>query len=111
MPTPPRSPGADYFPPHYSSDEIRALSIKSVHFRDHHVLFLLSDGKALCVPLSVSPLLEAASQEERYQWQLLEQGRVVAWDTETLQVHLDLSWLLKQPEAMVAELAGERDFS
>jgi hypothetical protein len=100
------SPDDRYVSPTYSEREIRALRIKQVHFLSEHVLFLLSDDKILCLPLALSADLAAASQEDRYQWQLIGVGRSVVWQTTTLNVHLSLRCLLEHPDAKVGDLAG-----
>ena len=97
-------PYPGYGPPTYSEKEIQALRIKQVHFLAEHFLFLLSDGRVLCVPLSIRPDLASAPQEQRYQWQLIGDGRAVVWDTDTLQEHVSLRGLLDQPEARVGDL-------
>ena len=97
-------PYSGYGPPTYSEKEIQALRIKQVHFLAEHFLFLLSDGKVLCVPLSINPVLESAPQEQRYQWQLIGEGRAVVWHTDALQEHVSLRGLLEQPEAKVGDL-------
>ena len=97
-------PYSGYGPPTYSEKEIQALRIKQVHFLAEHFLFLLSDGKVLCVPLSIRPDLESAPQEQRYQWQLIGDGRAVVWDTDTLREHVSLRGLLEEPEARVGDL-------
>ena len=97
-------PYSGYGPPTYSEKEIQALRIKQVHFLAEHFLFLLSDGRVLCVPLSIRPDLESAPQEQRYQWQLIGEGRAVVWHTDTLQEHVSLRGLLEYPEARVGEL-------
>jgi hypothetical protein len=105
MPQPSFDVEHDYQPPTYTLEEVQSLQIKQLHFLSDHILFLLSDEKALCVPLSVSPPLEAATQEERYQWQLIDRGRAVLWNTERLEVRLSLWRLLEHPDAKVGELA------
>jgi hypothetical protein len=97
-------PYSGYGPPAYSEKEIQALRINQVHFLAEHFLFLLSDGRVLCVPLSIRPDLESAPQEQRYQWQLIGEGRAVVWHTDTLQEHVSLRALLEQPEARVGNL-------
>ena len=93
-----------YSPPSYSEKEIQSLRIKQVHFLSDHILLLLSDGRVLCVPLSICPPLEAASNEQRYQWQLIGEGRSIVWQTGELQAHLSLRCLLEHPEAKVGDL-------
>ena len=100
------SPDDRYVTPTYSEQEIRALRIKQVHFLSEHMLFLLSDDRILCVPVAVSAGLTAASQEDRYQWQLIAEGRSVVWQTKTLNEHLSVRCLLEHPEAKVGDLAG-----
>jgi len=99
-------PDERYLPPSYSEKEIQALRIKQVHFLSEHILMLLSDDRVLCVPLSVCPPLEAAAQEQRYQWQLIGEGRGVVWQTGGLEEYLSLRTLLDHPEAKVGDLAG-----
>jgi len=93
-----------YVAPTYSSHEVQALRIKQVHFLPEHVLFLLSDDKILCLPMT--PILAGASQEDRYQWQLVGEGRAVVWHTGRLEERLTLRRLLEHPEAKVGDLAG-----
>ena len=95
-----------YLPPTYSEKEIQALRVARVHFLEAHLLCLLSDDRVLCVPLSVCPPLAAAPAEQRYQWQLIGDGRSIVWYTDTLQEHLSLRTLLDHPEAKVGDLAG-----
>ncbi len=99
-------PDESYVPPSYSEKEIQALRIKRLHFVGEHILFLLSDDKVLCVPLSVCPPLKAAPVEQRYQWQLIGEGRGVIWYTDTLREHLSLRCLLEHLDAKVGDLAG-----
>ena len=100
------SPDERYLPPEYSEKEIRALRIKQAHFLGEHLLFLLSDGRVLCVPLSICPPLAAAPAEQRSQWQLIGEGRSVVWYTDDLREHLSLRTLLEHADARVADLGG-----
>ena len=100
------SPDDRYVVPTYSEHEVRALRLKQVHFLSEHMLFLLSDDRILCVPVAINADLAAASQEDRYQWQLIGEGRSVLWRTTTLNVHLSLRFLLESPDARVGDLAG-----
>lgn len=93
-----------YAPPSYSEKEIQALRIKQAHFLSDHILMLLSDDRVLCVPLTICPPLEAASPAQRYQWQLIGEGRSIVWQTGELREHLSLRRLLEHPEAKVGEL-------
>lgn len=99
-------PDERYLPPIYSEKEIQRLRLERLHFLGGHLLFLLSDGKVLCVPLSVCPPLEAAPAEQLERWQLIGEGRSVVWQVEGLYEHLSLRGLLEHPEAKVADLAG-----
>ena len=100
------SPDDRYVTPTYTEQETRALRIRQVHFLSEHILFLLSDDRILCVPVAISADLAAASQDDRYQWQLIGEGRSVVWQTTTLRTHLSLRCLLEHPEAKVGDLAG-----
>jgi len=99
-------PDDRYLPPSYSEKEIQALRIKQVHFLSEHILFLLSDDRVLCVPVSVCPPLTEASPAQRDAWELIGEGRSVVWYTGPLQEHLSLRTLLEHPEAKVGDLTG-----
>jgi hypothetical protein len=99
-------PDHDYQPPTYSVEEIQALRIRRVHFLEDFLVCLLSDGRALCIPLSLSPALQAASPEQRYQWQLVGDGRGVVWYAGGLEEHLNLRSLLAHPEARIGDIGG-----
>lgn len=66
-------------PPTYTAAELDQLRITRVHFREHYLFCLLSDGNMVCVPLAISAVLLAASQQARYQWTIVEDGKAILW--------------------------------
>lgn len=88
----------------YSDQETRSLRIIRVHFIPDHILFLLSDGKSLCLPLSVDHALRTASADDRYLWHVIGNGRAVVWYTPRIEVHLNLQTMLAHPDARIIEL-------
>jgi hypothetical protein len=96
-------------PPDYSSEELRNLRITRVHFREKHLFCLLSDGNMLCVPLTISLVLQAAPQQLRYQWRITDDGKAVLWYTKGMGVtteRLSLPEILAHPKAYIAALPG-----
>ena len=92
--------------PAYSPDEIRDLRIARVHFRDKYLFCLLSDGNMVCVPLTIAPKLMAAQHKARYQWQLEQGGRSLAWYAGNVGIafeRLTLSTILAHPEAQISQ--------
>src|SRR4051794_41366421 len=63
----------------YTPEEISELRIERVHFRDQYIFCLLSNGSMVCVPLSISRMLESSPERMRYNYQLMEEGKTVAW--------------------------------
>jgi hypothetical protein len=59
----------------------------------------LSDGRLLCVPIGISPALEAAPPTERFQWEVMGGGRELAWHSSNLNLQLSLDALLEDPHA------------
>lgn len=51
---------------------------RRVRFSDEHAMIDLADGRILGVPLSFFPLLEAATDEERQDYQL--HGLTIHWE-------------------------------
>jgi hypothetical protein len=98
--------------PSYTADEIASLRITRVQFRQDYIFCLLSDGKMLCVPLAISPALEAAPRQARYQWQIIADGKAAVWHTKgTVGVpteRLDLGSILTHPEAYIIGLPAQR---
>jgi hypothetical protein len=66
-------------PPTYTPAELDGLRITRVHFRERYLFCLLSDGNMVCVPLAISAVLLAASQQARYQWKIVEDGKAILW--------------------------------
>ena len=99
-------------PPSYTTPEIARLRITRVHVRRDFIFCQLSDGKMACVPLDISPELEAAPREARYQWQIVADGKAVVWHTRgTVGVpteRLDLPRVLAHPKAYVTDLPRQR---
>jgi hypothetical protein len=92
--------------PSYTPDQIDELSIVRIHFREDYLFALLSDGKMLCVPLSISPVL-AAAPHRRYQWRISEGGKEVLWYIKGMgfaTARLNLYDLLAHPEAQMSDL-------
>ena len=54
-----------------------------------HVLLTLADGRLVGAPLAWFPRLEAATSDQRRNWQLSDEGNVVHWPAldETISVH------------------------
>jgi hypothetical protein len=99
--------GSARSPPRYTPDQVNDLTISRVHLRDRYLFCLLSDGRMLCVPLDISPVLAGAPLRLRYQWQITEGGKEVIWYLKGMgvaPVRLNLPELLAHPEAQVAEL-------
>lgn len=93
--------------PSYTPDEIEALSVTRVHFREDYLFCLLSDGKMACVPLTISPRLLAAPRKLRYQWHIEADGRVLVWHTGPVGVaieRLSLASILAHPEVQITSL-------
>jgi hypothetical protein len=97
--------GSERRPPSYTAQEIAGLRITRVHLRQNYIFFLLSDGHILCVPLAISPPLEAAPREARYRWEIIPDGKAVVWHTKgTVGIpteRLELSRILAHPKAYV----------
>jgi hypothetical protein len=96
--------------PSYTPEEISQLRISQVHFRDQYIFCLLSDGNMVCVPLSVSRMLESAPERMRYNWQLLDQGKAVAWYSGRVGVVIEtltVEQIVTNPEAQVSQLPGD----
>ena len=93
-------------PPSYTPDEITTLRITRVHFRQEDIFYLLSDGNMLCVPLTISPALEAAPRLVRYEWQITADGQAVVWASNgsvgVRTERLELARILAHPKAYVA---------
>jgi hypothetical protein len=56
----------------------------------------LTDGRALSVPLSWLPRLDAASAEQRGKWELVDDGVEIRWPT--LDEDLSVAGLLGLPD-------------
>jgi hypothetical protein len=94
-------------PPSYTPEQIDGLRITRLHFREDYLFCVLSDGNILCVPLTISPDLTAAPKKVRYQWRIVEDGKVVIWPTRAMGARterLSLQSLLNHPEAQITEL-------
>jgi hypothetical protein len=90
--------------PSYTPTQINNLRIATVHFRDHFMFCLLSDGNRVCVPLAISQALQAAPQHMRYQWQVADDGRSIVWYTRSMGVptaHITLRDILAHPGAQI----------
>jgi len=103
QPVPERRRGPRH-PPNYTADEIASLRIVKCQLRRNFLFCQLSDGNLLCTPLAVSPSLAEAPPWALYQWQVVEEGEAILWNTGILCEHLDLPGLLAQPEALISEL-------
>jgi hypothetical protein len=93
----------------YTPEEISELRIERVHFRDQYIFCLLSDGSMVCVPLSISRMLESAPERMRYNYQLTDEGRTVAWYSGRVGIviaRLSVAEIVSHPEAQVTELPG-----
>jgi hypothetical protein len=91
--------------PSYTPAQINELRIATVHFRDDFMFCLLSDGNRVCVPLTISPALQAAPRHMRYQWQVADDGKSVVWYMSTMGVptaHIALWDILAHPEAQIS---------
>jgi hypothetical protein len=92
--------------PQYTAEQISELRIIRAHFRNDYLFCLLSDHKVLCVPLTISPELVAASAQLRYQWQVASDGKAIAWFTKGMGVPnavITLANLLAHPESQVSD--------
>jgi hypothetical protein len=102
--------GSERRPPSFTAQEIAGLRITRVHLRQNYIFFLLSDGNILCVPLAISPALEGAPGDARYQWEIIAGGKTVVWHTRgTVGIpteRLDLPSLLAHPKAYVTQSRG-----
>jgi hypothetical protein len=93
--------------PSYTPEEISELRIERVHFRDQYIFCLLSNGSMVCVPLSISRMLEP--ERMRYNFQLKDEGRTVAWYSGPVGLviaRLSVEEIVLHPEAQVTELPG-----
>jgi hypothetical protein len=91
----------------YDPEEIRTLRIVRVHFVESLMLCLLSDGKVLCVPLTISPRLVAARPNGLYQYQIGDDGREVTWSFEGVSETLTLRDMLEHPKAEIRLLESD----
>ncbi|MGQ0701793.1 MAG: DUF2442 domain-containing protein, partial [Gemmatimonadales bacterium] len=62
---------------------------------------VLSDGRTLAVPISISPILRDAPIEARYNWRLAGGGEAVVWRSGKLEEKLTLSGMLGYPESTI----------
>jgi hypothetical protein len=95
--------------PSFSSDEIGELRIERVHFRDRYIFCLLSNGSMVCVPLSISRMLELAPEHMRYNYQLTEEGRTIAWYSGPVGIviaRLSVEEIVLHSEAQVTDLSA-----
>jgi|tagenome__1003787_1003787.scaffolds.fasta_scaffold20444641_1 hypothetical protein len=91
----------------YTPEEISELRIERVHFRDQYIFCLLSNGSMVCVPLSISRMLESSPERMRYNYQLMEEGKTVAWYSGRVGIviaRLSVGEIVSHPEAQVTEL-------
>ena len=96
--------------PSYSPGELEDLRVTRVHFRERYLFCLLSDGNMLCVPLTISSVLVAASPQARYQWKIADDGKAVLWFTKGMGVvseRLTLADILGHPDARITKVGGE----
>lgn len=84
-------------------EDPETLRIRRVHIPEASLFFLLSDGRVLGVPTSVSPALAAATLEQTYQWRLVDEGRGVEWYGRDLVALLSLRTLLAHPGAEIRD--------
>jgi hypothetical protein len=102
--------GSERRPPDYTRDQIEDLRITRVHFRETYMFCLLSDGKMVCVPLTISSALQAAPPELRYQWQISDQGKSLIWHTKGMGIvteRISLAAILDHPEAQIMNLPDQ----
>jgi hypothetical protein len=102
--------GSDRRPPSYTPEEIDALRISRIHFREDYMFSLMSDGTVVCVPLAISPALLAAPLQLRYQWRIVDDGKAVVWFTKGMGMateRLSLSSIIAHPEAQMIDLPGD----
>jgi hypothetical protein len=93
--------------PTYQAAELKDLQITRVHFREQYLFCLLGDGNMVCVPLTISPVLEAAPQQARYQWKISDDGKAVLWYTKGMGVateRLAATDILSHPDARITAL-------
>jgi hypothetical protein len=63
----------------------------------------------VCVPLTISPALQAAPNQMRYQWQVADDGEAVVWYTRSMGIsteRISLADILAYPEAQITALSG-----
>lgn len=93
--------------PVYTTAEIRTLSIHRVLLAGDCLYCLLSDGKALWVPLRISPVVAGSTLHTRYQWQIAEKGKALVWTRGNLEERLRLPAMLAFPGSEISTMPDE----
>jgi hypothetical protein len=75
--------------------------IRAIGFDGPTLVCHLTDGRTLRVPTAISPALDCATYNDRFQWQVVDDGRTVMWSSTGLNLRLSLRAMLDDPEATV----------
>ena len=88
-----------YDRPPMFQDRSSSTMIRAIGFDGTTLVCHLTDGRTLRVPTAISPALDSATFNERFQWQVVDDGRTVTWSSPGLNLRLTLRTMLDDPEA------------
>lgn len=84
--------------------KMRPAIVHRVEVDDERIRMVLTDGRELSVPTSISPRLLAATRPQRERWKLEGMGTAVHWPD--IDEDIGVWTLLGVPEDLVLEAAG-----